>query len=265
MRYQGSKLKLIKILKPIIESNISNDEWYVEPFAGGFNCIAKINAKHKIANDINKYTVALWRDIQSDTFLRKYGDFIKNLTKEQYKDVYEDYKKNGTKYPDSVKGYVGFACSNSSGWWKGYANYNEKRQENHILEAYSNLKRQVEGFIHLENCVLQNASYDEIEIPDNSFIYCDPPYSCTEGYKVDFDNDKFWDWCRGKVKQGNKVLISEFSAPKDFVAIWEKPMQNGYGTKSQTKIEKLYIHKTQINIFRNGTKEESTEWYRYAV
>ena len=72
-----------------------------------------------------------------------------------------------------------------------------------------------------------------------------------------FDNVKFWQWCREQAKRGNKVLISEFNAPNDFVAIWEKPMQNGYGTNSKTKIEKLYIHKTQLRLFGYGKKEET--------
>ena len=249
MRYQGSKKKLLKYLKPIIEGNINTCKYYVEPFAGGFNCFSHINFKNKIGNDLNKYTIALWNDIKNGSFIKRYGDFIKNLTKDQYQDVYSDYKNNGNKYSDSLKGYIGFACSNSSGWWKGYANFNKKKNENHILEAYNGLKKQIDNFLFLKDCKLENISYDKLKIPNNSFIYCDPPYRSTEGYKVGFDNDQFWEWCRKQVSKGNMVLVSEFSAPDDFIKIFSKTMQNGYGVKNQNKTENLYIHKKQVNNF----------------
>ena len=38
--------------------------------------------------------------------------------------------------------------------------------------------------------------YDKIDIPDNSFIYCDPPYANTKQYAKSFNSVAFWDWCR---------------------------------------------------------------------
>lgn len=51
MKYLGSKNKIAKYLKPIIESYLTEDkEFYIEPFVGGANMIDKIefNKKNRI-------------------------------------------------------------------------------------------------------------------------------------------------------------------------------------------------------------------------
>ena len=80
-------------------------------------------------------------------------------------------------------------------------------------------------------------------IPDNAFIYCDPPYANTKKYKDDFDNDRFWEWCRQIIatKDNVKILISEYTAPDDFICVWSVNVQDKMGSKSMNKTEKLFI------------------------
>lgn len=95
-------------------------------------------------------------------------------------------------------------------------------------------------------------SYEEVEIPKNALIYCDPPYINTEGYVVDFDHARFYDWCRA---QKELVIISEYSMPDDFIPIWRKQkavtLCGGVSKKAE---EKLFIHKSQMSLLykRNG-------------
>ena len=97
-------------------------------------------------------------------------------------------------------------------------------------------------------------SYDEVEIPENSLIYCDPPYlnTNTDGYCFDFDHARFYDWCRA---QKELVIISEYSMPDDFIPIWRKnksiTLCSGGAKKAE---EKLFIHKSQMPLLykRNG-------------
>ena len=64
-------------------------------------------------------------------------------------------------------------------------------------------------------------SYNEIEIPKDAIIYCDPPYAGTAEYKEGgFNHKEFWDWVR-KISKTNKVYISEYTAPCDFKTILE--------------------------------------------
>lgn len=95
-------------------------------------------------------------------------------------------------------------------------------------------------------------SYDEVDIPENALIYCDPPYINTAGYGVEFNHSRFYDWCRA---QKELVLISEYAMPEDFIPICRKNKSItlcGGGTKKAE--EKLFIHKSQMPLLykRNG-------------
>jgi hypothetical protein len=103
----------------------------------------------------------------------------------------------------------------------------------------------------MENSDFLHGNYDAIEIPDNAFIYCDPPYANTKKYATDFNNERFWDWCREiiETKENIKLLISEYNAPDDFVCIWSKGAQNNMGNNTMSKNEKLFIHNSQVSKF----------------
>ena len=244
MRYQGSKTKMSKVIKNIVKNNISENDWYVEPFVGGCNSFSSINHKKKLGCDANKYIIALWKDIQAGTFIAP-----KVVTEMVYNDIKKDYLEQTGIYPDSLIGYVGFACSYGSGWWNGYAHYNEKKNEDHVAEARNGLIKQVFDFKGLHNSIFINCNYKDIILTESAFIYCDPPYHGTKQYQDKFNNKEFWEWCREQIYAGNKVLVSEYNAPDDFICIWSKEMQDGMGNNSNKKVEKLFIHASQLPLF----------------
>lgn len=88
----------------------------------------------------------------------------------------------------------------------------------------------------------------DLHIPQNSIIYCDPPYQNTTKYHTGFDHNQFWDWCRLKKQDGHNIFISEYSAPDDFVCVWQKEVQsqlsaNGKYGGTKKSIEKLFTLK----------------------
>lgn len=92
-----------------------------------------------------------------------------------------------------------------------------------------------------------NTTYNNIDIPDNSVIYADPPYLSTSDYKneSEFNHTEFWQWCREMTAKGNDVLISEYNAPSDFVCVWKKGINmNLSGGKGKTATEKLFVHES---------------------
>lgn len=68
MVYQGSKNKISKYLKPIIENylRVGTDRVYIEPFVGGANMIDKINCWYKVGADHNKYLITLHKKAQQE-------------------------------------------------------------------------------------------------------------------------------------------------------------------------------------------------------
>lgn len=55
MKYVGSKAKIANEIVEILQGYISayNIKQYVEPFAGGFNVIDKIQCEYRLGNDID--------------------------------------------------------------------------------------------------------------------------------------------------------------------------------------------------------------------
>lgn len=230
MKYMGSKARFAS---EIFEKTITlfDGRPYVEPFGGGMNMIAEVpDVRPCYANDSNKYLIAMWKALQ-EGWVPDYYD----------RDFYQSCKR--FEQPDHVVGYVGFNCSYSGKWFGGYAGETKTKDglRDYQKEAFTNIMKQVNK---LKNVVFSCGSYDEMYIPDEAVIYCDPPYSNTTGYKDQFDSNKFWNWVRDISKTHN-VFISEYSAPDDFEIIWEKTVKsslsaNGKSGGNKESIERLF-------------------------
>ena len=99
--------------------------------------------------------------------------------------------------------------------------------------------------ITASNISITSVSYDEIDLPEPSetVIICDPPYRDTQGYQVEFDNDKFERWCIDKSRDGYEVFTCEYNIENPaFEEVWKKEVINcGGGNKNQKRsVEKLY-------------------------
>ena len=227
----GSKNRHAKELLPIILKDREPNQWYVEPFVGGFNMIDKVGGD-RIANDINPYLIALFTAIQSGWIPPS------NISVEEYKHI----KNNKEQYPDYLVGFVGFGCSYSGKWFGGYArgNSNNGEPRNYCDESKRNILKQADS---LKDIVIDCGVYHDLSIPQNSIIYCDPPYANTTKYKDDFDHDMFWCWVRDMKDQGHKVFVSEYSAPDDFKCVWEKTVNNTLTKQTGSKqgVERLFV------------------------
>lgn len=102
--------------------------------------------------------------------------------------------------------------------------------------------------------IWSSKSYDEVEILDNSVIYCDIPYKDTKTYSENaFDHDKFYDWC---LKQTKPVFVSEYNMPSDkFVCIGEKLKQVKMSgqDKTQSSIERIFVPIHQSDLIPKTT------------
>ena len=99
--------------------------------------------------------------------------------------------------------------------------------------------------ITASNISITSVSYDEIDLPEPSetVIICDPPYRNTQGYQMEFDNNKFEQWCIDKSREGYEVFVCEYNIKNPaFEEVWSKEVINcGGGNKNQKKsVEKLY-------------------------
>ena len=235
MKYLGSKRRLSKYILPIILKDRKPNQCYVEPFVGGGNLIDKVDG-YRIGSDAFKPVIdALTLIRDNPQSLPEY------VSEEEYKRLKfsEDPSESG------LKGFIGFTCSFGAKYFCSYAR--DKKNTNYAILAKRNALKQSPK---LQGVELIHCSYDELDIPANSIIYCDPPYFGIPRYKVEFNHDKFWDWCRDIVTKGHKLFISEYNAPSDFVSIFEREqttnVANNYKRVSKPT-EKLFVHKSQLS------------------
>ena len=227
MKYMGSKNRISKHLKPIIESYLVDKEVYIEPFVGGANMIDKIDFKDKIGSDLNEYLIELLKVAQNKPEL-----IPDEITEEEYNKV----KNNKESFEKWYVGLVGFCATFGAKWFGGYAR-DKKTGRNIPAEGIKNLKNQVPN---LKNLTFKTCGYEAYKDVKNSVIYCDIPYSGTTKYKDSFDRDKFINFLL-KLDESNVILVSEYEMPEDnFTKVFEKEVKVSI---SQTKkaTEKLFI------------------------
>lgn len=231
MKYVGSKSRYVKEILPIILEGRKANQYYVEPFGGSLSVISEVEGP-RIANDKHKYLIAMFRAVANGWIPPE------TLTEAEYNFI----KSNKDLYPH-LTGFVGFACSFGAKWFGGYARGNQKngKARNYCAEGRRAIIKQAPK---LKGIMLYNFDYDSFPIPDESIIYCDPPYKNTVEYKGagDFDHDKFWAWCDSMVKKGHKVYVSEYSAPDGWRIVWQKEVFNSLdlNTGSKKGTEKLF-------------------------
>ncbi len=242
MKYMGSKSRFAAEILSIILTNRHPSQWYIEPFCGGCNIIDKVSGS-RLANDIHPHLMAMWKALID-------GWIPEKITKEFYLEV----RSNKEKYPAHIVGWVGFNCSYSGKYFRGFAGETGTKigiTRDYQKEAINNVLKQIKN---LEGVVFENKSYCDLVLNKNSIIYCDPPYEGTAKYTEhagtakyigEFHHTTFWEWVR-EVSKKHTVYVSEYNAPEDFECIWSKPTKtsmsaNGIiGSGSTNSVEKLF-------------------------
>jgi len=230
MRYLGGKARIAKKVVEVLEEYRLPNQVFVEPFVGGCN-ITPLMTGSRIASDLLEEVILFYMALQ-----RGYEP-PKVVTELEYK-----YLKDSP--PSPLKGFVGIACSYSGKFFGGYARSGDR---NYALNGYNTAKKTAPK---IQGVDFRHCSYLDLELPDNSLIYCDPPYTSTTNYSTGkFDSEAFWNWCRGKAEDGHTVIISEYSAPDDFVEIWsiERNLEmrtNKSSTEKRT--ERLFMLKRKV-------------------
>jgi DNA adenine methylase len=88
-------------------------------------------------------------------------------------------------------------------------------------------------------------------------VYCDPPYQGTTQYGAfnGFDHELFWNTMR-EWSKNNTVVISEYSAPDDFICVKEINSQMGLSSKGgnrEVRVEKVFMHESIAGLSKPRT------------
>lgn len=236
MVYMGSKNKLSKYLKPLIEGFLKQGMIYVEPFVGGANMIDKIEWDHKFGYDLNKCIIALMR----------YGAYQAKLSynnNKEFKRLRELYKQ-GIASPKI--GFAGLMCQLG----KFYSSYQKDKEKRDQLRR--NIEKQFSNPLFF-NTEFDYKNYKDLNLKD-AVIYCDPPYPDTTQYNIKekFNYDHFLSKCEEWFNDGNIVLLSGNFVPNhNWRVLFEKDYTyNMYDRRREVKeLLMLYEPKKRPNCW----------------
>ena len=243
MHYVGSKKRIANNIIQTIKENVKmhDDTYFVDLFCGGANLVEQVSIKNRIANDINKYSIAYLKKIQEDTSWISKDSTKFNLTKEKYKFI----KDNKHLFKDYFIGYVGYNLSFNGSFFSGYKKNTDKID--YVKSAYNNAIKQS---AKIQGVEFYNLDYKDVVIPKNSIIYCDIPYKNTVQYKENtekFNYSEFFNYCRKLKKQGHTIFLSEYGDTPEYfreVARWEvqtrmlNSSKNATGSKKERWLNK---------------------------
>ncbi len=217
MQYLGGKSRIGKRIATILERLRKPGQPYLEPFIGGANVVVHVTGE-RAAGDIDEDVVALWKAARDGWCPPR------NVSEDEYATAKVD-----PTIPPHLRGFIKYACSWGGKPWGGYARAH-KEDRNYARSGAESVGHKAR---HLLGVDIQCRPYDSWS-PRGALIYCDPPYANTTGYRVKFDNERFWSVVR-EWSAENTVVVSEYSAPDDFACIAEftstRPIDNKQSTE----------------------------------
>lgn len=101
--------------------------------------------------------------------------------------------------------------------------------------------------------------YRDLEIPEDSVIYADPPYRTStqkDDYGGGFDHAAFYDWCEA---QTQPLFISEYEMPEDrfeCIAQWNVVCTKSSTSNTTKRVEKLFVPRGQYSALSEQMKFE---------
>ena len=262
MKYLGGKQRLGKHIAPILKDLWSTYESffaksleaYLEPFCGSLGVLKNMtdnNSVSILANDYHPDLIQMWLEVKAGTFV-----FPTSVSEEEY------IAAKLLPSPSALKSFIGCGMSFGGRFFGAYSQkYLNDKPEDFCKEMTNSMNRIAPV---IQNVTFTNNDYKDLN-PVNMFVYCDPPYAfnkypikyrrSTKKYDV-FDNVQFWDQMREWSKT-NMVVISEVTAPPDFVNVWEQERYRSaamskktrFSEKSETEsnthnMEKLFVHES---------------------
>ena len=177
LKYTGGKYRLLPTLIPLLQQAIDNSEnkTFVDLFSGSMVVSLNINADKFIINDMNKHVIDFYNDCRDEHKIDDILSIMKesNNSKEFYYKVRDAFNVS----PNSkLFYYLNKHCFN------GLHRVNSKGHFNVSFGKYKKVNANVDGlklinnFMNKNDIELSNNDFSDVDIPDGSVIYCDPPY-----------------------------------------------------------------------------------------
>lgn len=194
-RWQGSKVRMLSKILPLIESARGDAPVYVEPFGGSGAVINALKpVEIEVYNDADERLVDFFRALADDKAFAKMKRWGETFPKSRA--IYDEMRYDWIKSPELAKrGFATFYVQSFSFGGKPFSSFGIERKiytshDHSLPAAYQQKTAALDAFaerfrfVNIERldwreCV---AKYDS----EQAFFYLDPPYLCyCNSYKKD--------------------------------------------------------------------------------
>lgn len=184
MNYIGNKYRLLPQILYLFPKESKN---FLDMFAGGLDVSINYNADKKVANDINKYVIGIYKVFQENSYekIMKYlsdrqKEFELSKTNKEGYLKYRDFYNNSDRNPLDLYLLMSYSFNYQ-------IRFNNKHEYNNSFGANrsswnKSLQNRLEEFIMLiSNMQFTCLDFRDINCKKFDFIYADPPYSLSVG------------------------------------------------------------------------------------
>ena len=215
---------------------------YIEPFCGYCHILRRVqNKRSYTAADNNPLLIRLLKHTQKTR-----GEHP-TITEEEYETLKKDPKRDPLK-----AAYAAFCYSYNGKYFGGYVNiykgrnYPAERKRYYDHQLHDNPTFSKTHFYHADYTKFMGGQGEQGE--QGALIYCDPPYTGTTEYHSEFDSAKFWEDVR-RMSKHNIVMVSEYTAPDDFVCLVQKEKRSSVAGRGATRkrMEKVFVHQSLLD------------------
>jgi DNA adenine methylase len=230
VKYFGGKARQAKHIAEFLAAESGGVYW--EPFLGGGSVAVAVANTGKFdtlrLSDAHPDLVLMWQAVL--------GGWVP--PSDVSEELYHELKRAE---PSALRGFVGFACSFGSKFFRGFARGGVR---NYAAEGSSGVVKKAAAFdAAAASVTVDRCSYRDVGPVAGDVLYLDPPYAGTEDYSTgSFDSDAFWSWAQKQAESGVRVFVSEFAAPEGWVPVWSvERVATVNRFKSKKDVESLYV------------------------
>ncbi|MEM9887997.1 MAG: Dam family site-specific DNA-(adenine-N6)-methyltransferase [Bacteroidota bacterium] len=184
LKWVGNKQRFASQIAKFFPTNFNT---FYEPFLGSGAVIATIAPKRGVGSDAFAPLMEIWEQLQNDPeiLIQWYKDRRDQLEVKDKKEVYESVKANFNKQPNGADFlYLTRSCYGGIVRFRKADGYMSTPCGAHQpISVGSFAKRVREWHKRLKNVNFRHSDYKDIfdESKEGDLIYCDPPYSHSQG------------------------------------------------------------------------------------
>lgn len=229
--YLGGKARLGKAIADFLSRIGPAETYYWEPFVGMCGTMRHMqHYRNRLGTDLHGELICMWQAVQ------KGWTPPERVTEAEYMKI----KNHPEDFAPELRGFVAHAVTFNGRYFGSFRDPTGQiceRARRNVLKCKP----------AVQDTHFMQGNYLAMSVPSHvpCLIYCDPPYADVAerrlGATKAFDHEVFWHWVRHMSRMENRtVVVSEVSAPDDFICVWTDPHKPKYG-KNKTKPDRLFM------------------------